>query len=340
MNHLSRNKTCAVNQSLTNCSGAHLVQENDEDYAGHYHANTGPPQEITDTISTFPQSPSSPPNSNTLPHHVLPESFLSNHHRPMIISAYDNMLHYSSTSHSQILCSCGNAQMHIPTGALTDWNNVGALSSPKHVNGFFDRVESCQIDTANILRDKISKCPYSPTRENIDTSLHENSSSSTNFKNSYENFSPRLLGGKFNESFPEKLYRLLFESAKEGNSDIASFLPHGRAFIVHQEQKFMTELIPNYFQLKKVSSFRRQLHLYGFNKVSDGPDIGAYYHAKFLRGMPRLCSEIKRTANKKKRNSAKRVGIAQNLYAMPLVEAEDNDATYGLNTQSPCYQGP
>jgi len=132
------------------------------------------------------------------------------------------------------------------------------------------------------------------------------------------------------------LYRLLIESAKKGNSDIVSFLPHGRAFVVHQEQKFMTELIPNYFQLKKVSSFRRQLHLYGFNKVSDGPDIGAYYHAKFLREMPRLCSEIKRTANKKKRNSAKRVGIAPNLYAMPLVEAEEDDATYSLNTQSPC----
>jgi len=210
MNHLSRNKTCAVNQSLTNCSGTHLVQENDEDYAGNYHSNTGPPQEITDIISTFPQFPSSPPNSNTLPHHVSPESFLSNHHRPMIISGYDNMLHYSSTSHSQILCSRGNTQMHIRTGALTDssgdgsfnnWNNVGALSSPKHVHGFFDRAESCQIDTANILRDKISKCPYLPTRTNIDTSLHENSSSSTNFENSYANFSPRLLGGKISFIF-------------------------------------------------------------------------------------------------------------------------------------------
>lgn len=45
----------------------------------------------------------------------------------------------------------------------------------------------------------------------------------------------------------------------------------------------------------KITSFQRQLNLYGFRRVSKGPDVGSYYHPQFQRDRPDLVSEIKRT---------------------------------------------
>ena len=68
--------------------------------------------------------------------------------------------------------------------------------------------------------------------------------------------------GKFVDSFPDKLYRLLMEAAKDGTSDVISFLSHGRAFALHNQQKFIKEIAPKYFRLLKLPSFQRQLNLY------------------------------------------------------------------------------
>jgi hypothetical protein len=45
-----------------------------------------------------------------------------------------------------------------------------------------------------------------------------------------------------NETFPHKLYRMLFEVEKKGQDDIVSFFPHGKAFIVHQPKAFVGKL--------------------------------------------------------------------------------------------------
>jgi hypothetical protein len=46
-----------------------------------------------------------------------------------------------------------------------------------------------------------------------------------------------------NESFPHKLYRMLDEAKKNGNEDILSFFPHGRAFGIHKPRRFITEIM-------------------------------------------------------------------------------------------------
>ena len=48
----------------------------------------------------------------------------------------------------------------------------------------------------------------------------------------------------------------------------------------------------------KMTSFQRQLNLYGFRRVTKGEDTGSYYHAKFQRGRRDLISEIKRLPGK------------------------------------------
>jgi len=60
------------------------------------------------------------------------------------------------------------------------------------------------------------------------------------------------------ESFPEKLYRMLEETEKEGNEHIISFVSDGTAIEIHQPVLFEKDVIPKYFRHKQLESFRRQ----------------------------------------------------------------------------------
>ena len=67
--------------------------------------------------------------------------------------------------------------------------------------------------------------------------------------------------------FPIKVYAMLeladfiFEF-----SQAVTWLPHGRAFRIHDKIKFMRELVPLFFNQTKIRSFNRQLHLWGFRR--------------------------------------------------------------------------
>lgn len=97
-----------------------------------------------------------------------------------------------------------------------------------------------------------------------------------------------------NESFPRKVYRMLEEAEENGMEDVASFLSHGRVFVIHKPRKFITDFMPKYFSTSRMSSFQRQLNLYGFRRVKGGADKGGYYHDSFLKGKPELLVRIKR----------------------------------------------
>jgi len=92
------------------------------------------------------------------------------------------------------------------------------------------------------------------------------------------------------KTFPFKLSNILsiFEL-----SPIICWSPHGRAFKVLNPEKLETEVLPKFFKTRKMSSFRKQLSLWGFTRIYSGPDIGCYYHDFFLRGMPQLLNRVK-----------------------------------------------
>jgi hypothetical protein len=48
----------------------------------------------------------------------------------------------------------------------------------------------------------------------------------------------------------------------------------------------------------KLSSFQRQLNIYGFRKVNRGDEQGCYFHPKFRKGRKDLLHEVKRVAIK------------------------------------------
>mmetsp|Transcript_22482 Transcript_22482/g.45062 ORF Transcript_22482/g.45062 Transcript_22482/m.45062 type:complete len:537 (+) Transcript_22482:169-1779(+) len=101
--------------------------------------------------------------------------------------------------------------------------------------------------------------------------------------------------GGVTEPFPDKLYRLIEDAQAEGKSEIISFFSHGRAFAIHDPDRFCEEIMPRFFRQTKLASFQRQLNLYGFRRISRGPDSGGYYHAMFVRGRPDLCPYMRRT---------------------------------------------
>jgi hypothetical protein len=92
------------------------------------------------------------------------------------------------------------------------------------------------------------------------------------------------------------------------DASIVSFLPHGRAFLIHDQAKFVNEIIPKFFNHGAWLSFTRQLSLYGFRRVSNGssPDHGAYYHELFLRGHNGLCLHMRRVGAPKKQYGDRR----------------------------------
>ena len=107
------------------------------------------------------------------------------------------------------------------------------------------------------------------------------------------------------ESFPRKLYRLLEETAIAGRSHVISFTASGTAFRVHNPDAFARDIIPIYFRHSQYPSFQRQLSMYGFERIVDGPESGAYRHALFQQGHPLLCDEITRVCEQDEFNRKK-----------------------------------
>jgi hypothetical protein len=97
-----------------------------------------------------------------------------------------------------------------------------------------------------------------------------------------------------NASFPKKLYDLV----NAGDEAVVRWEEHGRAFRIIDSEKFAEEILPIYFRHSKLTSFQRQLNLYGFRRITKGEDQGSYYHAKFQRGRPNTVAEIRRLQGK------------------------------------------
>lgn len=94
--------------------------------------------------------------------------------------------------------------------------------------------------------------------------------------------------------FPQLLYQMLTAVDADGLSHIVSWQPHGRCFVVHKPKDFVEKVMPKYFRQSKMTSFQRQLNLYGFNRLTVGTDRGGYYHELFLCGRPDLSKRIAR----------------------------------------------
>ena len=141
----------------------------------------------------------------------------------------------------------------------------------------------------------------------------------------------RKKSGGVSMPFPEKLMDML-DKETILNPEVITWLPHGRAFLVRKPKLFTSEVMSGYFRQSKLTSFQRQLNLYGFRRITQGPDAGAYYHELFLQGRPQLCmrmqrQKVKGTGHKQPTD----VTTEPDFYGMPaLTDAGGNNGVVAM----------
>jgi hypothetical protein len=95
--------------------------------------------------------------------------------------------------------------------------------------------------------------------------------------------------------FPLKLHKMLENAHRDGIEHIVSWVPGG--FKVHEPKLFTEQVMPMWFDQTKYESFRRQLNLYNFGRISRGPQRGVYSHPAFVPGRRDLLGNISRKIN-------------------------------------------
>ena len=119
--------------------------------------------------------------------------------------------------------------------------------------------------------------------------------------------------------FPKQLLEIL---SNDKYRNVIGWLHHGHAFAIKDTDTFASDIMPK-FTRGKLTSFQRQLNLYGFRKVTKGDDCKAgklvYFHPSFKRGRPELMVHIKRLACKGE---------------MSLNKLRNNDLPYDPNVRS------
>jgi len=115
------------------------------------------------------------------------------------------------------------------------------------------------------------------------------------------NAASRKSGGKKNgkkragseSQFPGKLHDLMEYISNEGREDVVSWVDNGTAFVVINPEK-LVDLLPRFFSQTKYRSFQRQLNMWHFVRILDGPHRGGWKHPYFIRAKRSLCRYMSR----------------------------------------------
>jgi len=142
---------------------------------------------------------------------------------------------------------------------------------------------SDESDTKSSFRRKSAEKVDHTYHDYSRKSAYEGIPYSNNLASSEGDSNPRDL------RFPEKLHEIL---SNPEISHIISWMPHGRAWKIHNPKELEGNFLPHYFKHKNFSSFSRQINGWGFKRITYGVDANSYYNELFLRGHPQISRQM------------------------------------------------
>ena len=168
------------------------------------------------------------------------------------------------------------------------FSNFDALTQARILSGLRDirqsSANSMVVDQmyrqnmSQLLGGNASLHPFDAARESMPVGNNDRKPCATTSSSANENVKSKVIHrmGRVGK-FPLKLHVLLKDLKEQGRTDIAAFLPHGRAFGIFNTTEFAENIMPLHFRMSRYSSFQRQLNLYDFQRITEGPDKGAYH---------------------------------------------------------------
>jgi len=94
--------------------------------------------------------------------------------------------------------------------------------------------------------------------------------------------------------FPHKLYSMLEYSSDSEQTTAISWTHSGTAFLIHDSEILMQDIVPKFFSQTQFRSFTRQLNLWGFSRIKTS-EVDGWTHPHFARGYIDGLKNVKRT---------------------------------------------
>ena len=123
-------------------------------------------------------------------------------------------------------------------------------------------------------------------------------------------FDSTLLDAKFGKvSFVPQFLVSLYEMVDLPSTEsVIGWSTDGDSFQVYNQDLFVLEVLPRFYDTCKLTSWIRQLNMYGFKKIkcknSDGWSVLKYSNAFFMKDHRHLLEHIKRKSARKKNTTA------------------------------------
>lgn len=134
-------------------------------------------------------------------------------------------------------------------------------------------------------------------------------------------------------SFLLKTYEIVDDPAYD---DIVSWNKAGDAFVIYKTNEFCEKILPMYFKHKNLSSFVRQLNMYGFHKTKYKNNEQCFTHKFFRKDNKKLLLQMKRktkekSSDKKTSNSDPYVKSSDFLKVMNEMRTKIKDQEKKIN---------